>query len=86
MYFPSEIDEIDILTKVDTVRDLFQLGCQVTAGDETRYIDCVGFDWGYGGTERDILEISVDLEYLTDIRKPETAETMKDATIRMEVD
>ena len=83
LYFPTEIDEIDLMDKVDKIRALFNLGCYVTAGNETRYVDCVGFDWGFGGTDRDVLEISVDLEYLTDIRKPVTAETMRDATIKV---
>ena len=81
MYVPPEPDEIDIMDKLDAIRDLFELGCPIEKGDEKRYLDCIGFDWDYGGTERDILEISVDLEYLTDIRKPVTAEIMKDATI-----
>lgn len=83
MYFPVEVDEIDLMDKVDTIRELFELGCYVQDGDEKRYVDCVGFDWGFGGTERDILEISVDVEYLTDIRKPETAQLMGDATLKV---
>lgn len=83
MYFPTEIDEVDLMSKVDTIRSLFELGVEIDTGTEKRLVDCVGFDWGFGGTDRDILEISVDLEYLTDIRKPETAEIMKDATLNL---
>lgn len=83
MYIPTEIDEIDLMSKVDTIRELFELGVTIDTGEEVRTVDCVGFDWGFGGTERDILEISVELEYLSDIRKPETAETMADATINL---
>lgn len=83
MYFPTNIDEVDLMSKVDTIRDLFQLGVTINTGDETRVVDCIGFDWGFGGTERDILEMSVDLEYLTDIRPPETAEMMNDAAIKL---
>ena len=32
-----------------------------------------------------MLEMSVDVEYLTNIRKPETAPLMRDAEIKMEV-
>jgi hypothetical protein len=85
MYIPEKIDEIDLMNKVDKIRDLFQLGIEITAGNETRFVDCKGFDWGFGGSERDILEISVDIEYLTDIRKPESAELMADAKLKMEV-
>lgn len=80
-YFPAETDEIDMMDKLDTIRELFELGCYVQTGTEKRYLDCQDFDWGFDGTERDILEISVTLEYLTDIRKPVTAELMGDATL-----
>ena len=83
MYFPTDIDEVDLMEKVDTIRSLFELGVNITAGDEKRNVSCIGYDWGFGGSDRDILEISVDLEYLTDIRPPETADTMKDATINL---
>lgn len=85
MYIPEEIDEIDLMEKVDTIRSLFELGVSITAGAEKRWLDCKGFDWGFGGSERDILEMSVDVEYLTNIRKPETAPLMRDAEIKMEV-
>ena len=85
MYIPERIDEIDLMDKVDKIRELFELGVEIKTQTETRYVDCVGFDWGFGGTDRDILEMSVDIEYLSNIRKPETAELMRDAKLRMEV-
>ena len=85
MYIPETIDEIDLMEKVDTIRSLFELGVEVETSTETRCLDCKGFDWGFGGSDRDILEMSVDIEYLTDIRKPETAELMKDVYSKMEV-
>jgi hypothetical protein len=85
MYIPPEIDEIDLMSKVDTIRSLFELGAEIKTATETRWVDFKSFDWGFGGSERDILEISIDLEYLTDIRKPESAELMKDAELKMEV-
>lgn len=85
MYIPEEVDEIDLMEKVDTIRGLFETAVEIDTGTEQRWIDCKGFDWGFGGTDRDILEMSVDVEYLTDIRKPETAELMKDAKIKLEV-
>ena len=86
MYFPTNIDEIDLMEKVDNIRSLFELGVTSDTGTEKRTVDCIGFDWGFGGTDRDILEISVDLEYLTDIRPPETADIMHDATINLTFD
>ena len=86
MYIPKKIDEIDLMEKVDTIRSLFETSVIVETDTESRAIDCIGFDWGFSGTDRDILEMSVDIEYLTDIRKPETAEIMTDAKIKMEVD
>lgn len=83
MYFPTDIDEIDLMDKVDKIRELFELGVTITTSTESRCVDCVGFDWGWGGTERDVLEISVDLEYMTDIRPPETADIMQDATLNL---
>lgn len=85
MYFPKKIDELDLMEKVDTIRSLFELGVRVETQSESRWLDCVGFDWGFGGTDRDILEMSVDVEYLTNIRKPDTAELMKDVYTKMEV-
>jgi len=84
MYFPTQIDEVDLMDKIDKIRSLFELGVIITAGDEKRCVDCVDFDWGFGGTERDVLEISIDLEYLTDIRPPETADIMADATLNLQ--
>lgn len=85
MYIPEETDEIDMMEKVDTIRELFELGARITTATESRWVDFKGFDFGFDGSERDILEISVDLEYLSNIRKPETAPLMKDVNLKMEV-
>lgn len=80
-YFPDIIDEIDIFNKVDAIRDLFAIGCPIKSGDDDRYIECIGYDWDFGGTKKNMLEISVDFEYHTSLYRPPDAELMKDAQI-----
>ena len=82
LYLPAEINEIDIMQKVDEIRNLFELGCYIQTATETRYVDCVGFDWGYGGAEQDILEISIEIEYQTNITKPGSDELMQEVTVK----
>jgi hypothetical protein len=58
-YFQKVVDEGDILDVIDDLRDLFGLSIQI--GD--RAIDVTAFDWDYIGTDRNVPEISIDLEW-----------------------
>ena len=58
-YFQKQTDEADILRKVDGIRALF--GKYLQVGD--RAVDITDFSFDYVGNDRNILEISFDLEF-----------------------
>lgn len=72
-YIQEELDEVDMLDKVEEIRDLF--GQYVKIQD--RAIDVGGFDFDYVGTERNILEISLELEWLDRIEQITSEPTME---------
>ena len=57
-YFQKQTDEVDMLRKVDGIRALF--GKYLQVGD--RAVDITDFSFDYVGNDRNILEISFDLE------------------------
>ena len=71
-YIQKELDEADILDKVQEIRELF--GLYVKIGD--RAIDVLDFDFDYVGTDRNILEISLELEWFEEIKHENSEETM----------
>jgi len=58
-YFQQTVDEYDILDVIDKLRDLFGLSILI----EDRHIDVTGFDYDLVGTDRNVPEISIDLEW-----------------------
>ena len=72
-YLQKAIDEGDQLDVIDGLRDLF--GLSIKIGD--RAVDVVGFDYDYIGTDRNIPEISIDLEWFDRIDHPVTEPIME---------
>ena len=58
-YLQEQIDEVDMLETIDKLRNLFELSVRI----EDRSIDVEGFDWDFVGTKRNILEVSIDLQW-----------------------
>ena len=48
-----------MLETIDKLRNLFELSVRI----EDRSIDVEGFDWDFVGTKRNILEVSIDLQW-----------------------
>jgi hypothetical protein len=71
-YIQEELDEADILDKVQEIRELFGLYVKI----DDRAIDVVDFDFDYVGTDRNILELSLELEWLDEIKHESNEETM----------
>lgn len=81
-YFQPILDEVDMLTKVDEIEELF--GNYIQIGD--RAIDVTGFDFDYLGTDRNILEVTIDLEWMDLIEKIETADLMESVSLKREME
>ena len=58
-YLQEQIDEVDMLETIDKLRNLFELSVRI----KDRSIDVEGFDWDFVGTKRNILEVSIDLQW-----------------------
>lgn len=56
---PKKVDEAEALDMIEEIRNLF--GLSVTVGG--RAVDVTGFDFDFIGSDRNIPEISIDLEW-----------------------
>lgn len=74
-YFQEEIDEVDMLDKIDEIRKLF--GTHVMIGK--RALDVLSIDYDFIGTDRNILEISIELEWMDQIEHSNEKPLMKTA-------
>ena len=69
-YFQKQVDEADMLRKIDGIRELF--GSFIRVGD--RAVDVSGFSFDYEGNDRNILEVSFDLEFFGKLEREVDAE------------
>ena len=69
-YFQKQVDEADMLRKIDGIRELF--GSFIRVGD--RAVDVSGFSFDYAGNDRNILEVSFDLEFFGKLEREVDAE------------
>lgn len=72
-YLQTEIDEIDLLEKIDQLRNLF--GLAVKIGD--RAVKVNSFEWDFIGTNRNIAEISVDIQWMDKFERAETEQIIE---------
>ena len=81
-YFSEEVDELEMLTVVDQLRDLF--GLAVKIGDRAVKVD--NFEWDFVGTDRNILEVSIDVQWSDKIEHAETDDIVEsvETNTRME--
>lgn len=70
-YFPEIIDEVDNMTKADEIEELF--GCFLTVSG--RNIPITEYGYEFVGEHSNILQISVDIEYLDTVTRTDTSVT-----------
>ena len=62
-YIQKEVDEIDAIKKVEEIRELFGLYVKINK----RALDVIDFEYDFIGTDKNILEISIDIEWFDKI-------------------
>lgn len=80
-YMQEEADEEDALNKIQEIRDLFGLFVKVGG----RAVKVVSYDFDFIGTEQNIPEISIDLEWMDRIDHTENLPLMESAEINKEI-
>ena len=81
-YMQKTIDEVDALSVIQQLEDLF--GLSVKIYDRAVYIN--GFDWDFVVTNKNITEITVDLEWHVRISHNETFPIMETANITTDME
>lgn len=81
-YFQKKADESEMLDVIQELEDLF--GLCVKIGDKS--VNVMSFDWNYVGTDRNVPEIAVELQYLTKIERQETAPVMEQVILKKEME
>lgn len=77
-YMQNEVDEVDMMKKVEEIKGLFNLYIKVGK----RAIDITNFDYDFIGNNKNILEISIDLEWMDRIEHKTNQPLMADFFIR----
>ncbi|MCI8408705.1 MAG: hypothetical protein HFJ09_05460 [Lachnospiraceae bacterium] len=77
-YMQKEVDEVDIMKKVEEIKELFKLYIKIGK----RAIDVTNFDYDFIGNDKNILEISIDLEWMDRIEHKTNQPLMADFFIR----
>lgn len=77
-YIQKEPDEVDMMKKIEEIRELF--GLYVKIGSRT--LDVTNFDYEFIGTDRNILEISIDIEWMDRIEHKTSQPLMADFFIQ----
>jgi hypothetical protein len=78
-YFQAVKDEADIYDTVTKIRDA--LGWSYAVGDKGEYVNVMEYDWDFVGSERNVLEINVTLEYFDTVNNDETAPLIEDVDV-----
>ena len=81
-YLQQLCDEADILQKADGIRKLF--GGYVRVGE--RAADVTGFHFGMVGNGRDIMEISIDIEFFSRVERMEKEGMMDSLSMELKGD
>lgn len=80
-YFQPKANEIDNLIKADEIKMLF--GYKLTIND--RKIPITDFTYDFAGKNRNVLQISVDIEYLEDVEKVDNHKVATELIMKEEV-
>ena len=81
-YLQAVLDELDAYRFAEAVRIAFRQAIRVQCTDDngdgyTRYVDVTGFEYDLSGTDRNIMEIAIDLEWHEVITRSEIADIME---------
>ncbi|MBU5331415.1 hypothetical protein KQI61_04335 [Anaerocolumna aminovalerica] len=79
-YFPKEPDEIDSLTKAAEIEILF--GYQMKVKD--RLINITDYSYDFVGNNKNILQITIDVEFYDDIDKKDNSKIADKLYLRKE--
>lgn len=82
-YFQKDVDEEDALTKVSELMEAF--GLKVKVND--RYVNVSDFEYDFVGEKSNILQMSLNVSFMDEIKKEETHQLMKELGVnqRLEV-
>jgi hypothetical protein len=78
-YFQAVKDEADMYDAATRIRDA--LGWSYAVGDNGEYINVTEFDWDFVGSERNIIEMNITLEYFDAIDNDEHAPLIEDVDV-----
>jgi hypothetical protein len=81
-FLQKEVNEAEMLDMIEGIRDLFGLYVQIN----DRAVDVTGFDWDFVGTDRNIPELSVDLEWMDNIGHEDTEPTIESVQTTTEME
>ena len=81
-YFQSVKDEAGMYDAATVIRDT--LGWSYPVGDH--YVNVQSFDWEFVGTERNVIEISITLDYFDAVDTDEKADLMEDVHVNVETE
>lgn len=84
-YFQKVASEPDALKVIQTIRDLFGLAVRVRLEDETRAVKVTEFEYDFIGTERNIPQITITMEWMDVIAHPDDSELMGTLVIDKEL-
>ena len=78
-YFQAVKDEADMYDTATKIRDA--LGWSYAVGDKGEFVNVMEYDWDFVGSERNIMEINVTLEYFDTVNNDETAPLIEDVEV-----
>ena len=81
-FLQKSMDEVEALKVIEKLKDIFGLFVKVGS----RAVDVTGFDWDYVGLDRNIPQITVNLEWLTKISHPDNSEIIENVEISKKVE
>lgn len=79
-YFQVEVDEMDMLEKIDLLRNTFGLAVKIGV----RAVKVSNFTWNFIGTDRNALEISFDIQWMDKIEHPITEDFITNIQTKIE--
>lgn len=79
-YFQAEVDEMDMLEKIEQLRNTFGLAVKIG----TRAVKVGNFGWDFVGTDRNVAEISFDIQWMDKIEHPITEDFITNIQTKIE--
>lgn len=80
-YFQAKPDSLDNYKKIDRIRELFGQKLQIG----TRLVNVTEYDFDFVGDNKNVLQITVEIEFLNGIRKIDTNPQAGELSIKKEM-